>query len=270
MHDLVALNCGITFFVEVLTQSPCVSLCTEAYHVFDSPPGLELPWAAQMPMDAPISRVTMPPPVPGPALSSAPPGLCDAQNFSEAKRGISALAKEMIDWLAKMVFKSFGWFWYALVMNRNYLNNVLISATDISFSRLLPTFQYTLRLWGSNLDVSSYPREVAQPHAPMPPCIDDDEQTDCEASVPRHPKGSWPVLHEVPQIERVRHPAGHKVCSYMQARNGMLTDLHAHLAQLLSMPAYISNSSHILYCMWSSHSLICPFLHAVLHDKSKH
>ena len=75
-----------------------MSLCTEAYHVFDSPPGLELPWAAQMPMDAPISRVTMPPPVPGPALSSEiSPGLCDAQNFSEAKRGISALAKEMID-----------------------------------------------------------------------------------------------------------------------------------------------------------------------------
>eukprot|EP00434_Breviolum_minutum_P014506 symbB.v1.2.012791.t1/scaffold884.1/size313170/3 len=103
-----------------------------AYHVFDSPPGLELPWAAQMPMDAPISRVTMPPPVPGPALSSAPPGLCDAQNFSEAKRG---------------------------------------------FEEAISMF------------LASYPREVAQPHAPMPPCIDDDEQTDCEASVPGTPRG---------------------------------------------------------------------------------
>lgn len=37
--------------------------------------------------------------------------------------------------------------------------------------------------------LASYPREVAQPHAPMPPCFDDDEQTDCEASVPGTPRG---------------------------------------------------------------------------------
>ena len=188
MHDLVALNCGITFFFnEVLTRLQC-SLCTEAYHFFDSPPGLELPWAAQMPMDAPLSRVTMPPPVPV-ALSSAPPGLRDAQNFSEAKRGISASAKEMIDWLAKMVFKSFGWFWYALVMNRNY-SEYLFQLLIFLFPDCSPLSNIH---WGFEEAISmflaSYPREVAQPHAPMPPCIDDDEQTDCEASVPGTPRG---------------------------------------------------------------------------------
>lgn len=125
------------------------------------------------------------------------------------------------------------------------LFGILISA-DISFSRLLPTFQYTLRLWGSNLDVSCFLSSGGGTAS----CSNATLHwwwwaNRLRSQRPRHPKGSWPVLHEVPQIERVWHPAGHKVCSYMQARNGMLTDLHAHLAQLLSMPAHISNSSHI-------------------------
>lgn len=121
MQILVAFFIGITFLSMKFWSSPMCQ-CTEAYHVFDSPPGLELPWAAQMPMDAPLSRVTMPPPVPGPALCSAPLGLRDAQNFSEAKRGISALAKEMTDWMGKMVLRvldGFGtlWLWIAIIRN---------------------------------------------------------------------------------------------------------------------------------------------------------
>lgn len=118
------------------------------------------------------------------------------------------------------------------------LFGILISATDISSSRLLPTFQYTLRLWGSNLDVSCFLSSGGGTAS----CSNATLHwwwwaNRLRSQRPRHPKGSWPVLHEVPQIERVWHPAGHKVCSYMQVRNGMLTDLHAHLAQLLSMPA---------------------------------
>ena len=271
MHDLVALNCGITFFVEVLTHLHvwvCVlrhtmSLILHQVWSYHGQPRCQ--WTH---LSAELLCPRQCPAQPFPAR----PRASAMHRISPRQNAVSRLwlKRWLIDWLKWFlrVLDGFGmlWLWIAIIWN-----NVLISATDISFSRLLPTFQYTLRLWGSNLDVSCFLSSGGGTAS----CSNATLHwwwwaNRLRSQRPRHPKGSWPVLHEVPQIERVRHPAGHKVCSYMQARNGMLTDLHAHLAQLLSMPAYISNSSHILYCMWSSHSLICPFLHAVLHDKSKH
>ena len=78
---------------------------SEAYpQVFDSPPGLELPWTQmpQMPkipleaMEDPRGPITpigpmgpMGPVLPRPCPAAPSLGYCEAQNFCQAKRGIS-------------------------------------------------------------------------------------------------------------------------------------------------------------------------------------